>query len=119
MNILVVALLLVAQSAFGAFKIKGLSDVTVTSAGTRVQLTASNIRTPSVCIESKASNSGRIIVGGDDVGSGIGIELAAGQSACFTSEQAPGYDVIDLSTIYLDASTNSQVAKVIYYVYTP
>ena len=118
MKKIILTLLVMSEAAFGAYKLKGLSDVTVTSAGTRVQLTSSNILTPSVCIEAKSTNAGKVYVGDSNVTSSLGIELQAGQSICFDGGRVPGFDMIDLSTIYLDASTSTQVAKITYFVYS-
>ena len=115
MKKLILALLMLSSQAFAGYKITGLSDVTVTTGGTRVQMSSTAILSPSVCIEAKSDNSGKLFIGGSDVTSSKGIELAAGQSICLDASRSAGYDMIDLSTIWINASANTQVAKVIYY----
>lgn len=105
---------LVGQIAFASFKPIPLSDVTVSSAGTRVAITSSAIYAPVVCVQGHASNTGVIYVGDSSVSSTKGISLSAGQSACFDQSDVPGFDIIDLRTIYVDAATNGDKAKVIY-----
>jgi len=102
-------------SLFAAYTPKTLADVTVSSAGTRVQVSSSAILAASVCFQGKASNSGKIYVGGSSVAAAAGIEIAAGQAICF--EPNPGLDVVDLRDFYLDASASSQVAKILYLQY--
>ena len=116
MKLITLLLLLLSFKCFGAYTLKDLSDVTVTTAGTRVQLTSSSILTPTFCVQAKSTNSGLIYVSGITVSATNGIGLSAGQFACYSGEtQVYGFDVIQLNKVYLDASANGQVAKVTYY----
>ncbi len=75
------------------------SKTTVTTAGTRVVLAASNT-IQAVVIQAVQSNTGTIYVGDSSVSSTNGYELIAGQ--------AIGVAIDNLNKIYIDASANSQ-----------
>lgn len=73
---------------------------TVTTSGTRVQLTATPTTISSVVIKGLAANTGKIYVGDVTVTTSNGFELAAGATISIA--------VNDLSKVYIDASANSQ-----------
>lgn len=87
---------------------------TVTTAGTRVQASATSIFTPDVTVQALASNTGVIYVGDVTVSSTAGIALTAGQSVSFSIEPAGLGNDIDLSLVYLDSSVNGEKANVMY-----
>ena len=78
-------------------------DKTVTAAGTSETLAASQ-QVRSVTIVAKDGNTGRVYVGGADVGSSTNQGLQAGDTLTHTS--AGGW--LDLSDIYLDADVNGE-----------
>lgn len=75
------------------------AKVTVTTAGTRVQLNASRA-VQSVTIKAGLTNTGIIYVGDSTVASSNGLELAAGDSVSM--------DISNLNVLYIDASVNNQ-----------
>lgn len=74
--------------------------VTVTTAGTRVELIGSTTAIQSVTVKALSTNSGTIYVGNSGVSSSNGFQLAAGDTISL--------DLVDLSTVYIDASANTQ-----------
>lgn len=97
-------------------KVFSIADVTVTTAGTEVQLSSTTIRASSVTIQALNTNTGFIYVGDSNVASGRGIELDAGQAITISADLSgrPGGDEIDLSDIYVDSSVNGEKVKVVY-----
>ena len=76
----------------------------VTTAGTRVQLDATERPVSAVMIIAKSSNVGRIFYGGSDVASTTQTGLEPGESVVFGSiEEEP----FMLTSIYIDSATNS------------
>lgn len=77
---------------------------TVTTAGTRVQLSTSKARVGSVAITAETDNTGIIVVGAVTVvaavGTRRGIPLAAGQTISL--------DIDQLSDIYIDATVDTE-----------
>lgn len=99
-----------------ALKLTQLGQVTVTSAGTRVQITATSTPTYYVTIQADPGNSGTIYVGDSSVSSTVcAAALSAGASIRI---EGPKYrnstDEVVLSDIYVDASANSQKVNVGY-----
>ena len=74
--------------------------VTVTTAGTRVQVSASSVACKGITVKSLAANTGTMYVGNSTVASTNGYPLAAGQAISF--------DISNLSTVYIDASVNGE-----------
>jgi len=91
---------------FGANNITKLSGgrKVVTTGGTREQVTTSETLTSAVIVQALRSNSGNVMIGGDDVdvtaGSENGIELTPGQTA--------DINIIDLSLLWIDADNNGE-----------
>ena len=73
---------------------------TVTTSGTRVQLTSTSTPMFFAIITALSSNTGTIWVGGSTVASGRGMPLVALQSC--------KVDVDDLSKIYIDSTVNGE-----------
>lgn len=94
--------------AFGQAKIAALPEITVTTAGTAVQVDASHLYVSSVTIQADPANTGQIFV--EDSNLNVMAKITAGQS--FTPPSAPS--PTDLFTLYLDASANGQKAMVSY-----
>lgn len=74
--------------------------VTVTTAGTRVQLSGSSIPVRSVCIKAQNANTGLMYVGDVLVSATVGYELTSNASICL--------DVNNLNLIYIDSSVNGE-----------
>lgn len=72
----------------------------VTTAGTRVQLSASSVACKKVYIQAKVGNTGIIYVGGSTVASGRGIELYPTNTITLT--------VSNLNLVYIDSSVNAE-----------
>jgi len=76
----------------------------VTTAGTRVQITATSTAIGGVIIQALEANTGKIAVGGSDVvaasGTRVGVVLGAGESMTL--------GVKDLNAVWLDSTVNSE-----------
>lgn len=86
---------------------------TVTTAGTAVQLSTSQIRAKRIIIQSESDNTGLIAVGGSTVvaaaGSQQGIVLVnAGDSVTLINN--------DLSEVYIDSSVNGEGVTYAYFI---
>lgn len=79
------------------------NQVTVTTAGTRVQLSGSSTPIRSICIKALHADTGKIYVGNSTVSSSNGYELIADLSACL--------DVNNINLIYIDSSVNGEGAS--------
>lgn len=75
------------------------NQVTVTTAGTRVQL-ASTTSIRSVCIKALNGNTGKIYIGDVTVSASNGYELPKDVSVCL--------DINNLSLVYVDSSVNGE-----------
>lgn len=90
-----------------------VASKTVTTAGTRVQLTTSALLAPSFYIEALGTNTGFIYVGDSSVSSTLYMaRLSAGQgfSLSGVSEGRGIGGEISLSTIWIDSSVNGEKA---------
>jgi hypothetical protein len=90
---------------------------TVTTAGTRVPLSATALKAYQIAIRAKTANTGVIYIGGSDVTS-AGYQLAAGQTLSYgdlhdASTQLRDFR-IDLTQIYIDSSVNGEGVEVVY-----
>ena len=87
--------------------IAGGATKTVTTAGTRVQLSTTKFLCEGVCIQALETNTGYVAVGGPDV-----VATASSARVCFVT-LAPGASaiipIIDLKQVYIDATTNSNI----------
>lgn len=93
----------------------------VTTAGTRVALSATTLTSKEVVVQAKPSNTGTIYLGGSAVASTAGICLAPGESFNFANLMTPahqaGGDVdFDMSQIYIDSSVNGEGVFCLYTV---
>lgn len=77
-----------------------INQVTVTTAGTRVQLSGSSIPVRSVCIKALNGNTGKMYIGDVTVASSNGYEMPKDVSICL--------DVNNLNLIYVDSSVNGE-----------
>ena len=78
----------------------GSGQKSVTTAGTRVQLSSVSYLIHSITIKAKSGNTGSIYVGASDVISTNGFILAAGEGISL--------DVDNLNDIWLDSSVNGE-----------
>ena len=74
--------------------------VTVTTAGTEVQVSATSVPIKGITIKALAANTGTMYVGSSTVASTNGYPLAAGQAISF--------DISNLNTVWVDASVNGE-----------
>jgi len=90
---------------------------TVTTAGTRVQLTTSGIKSPSVSIQALRANTNVVYVGNSAVSSATHfISLAAGGTVVLSAEQfGLAGASIELSNIWLDAAVSAEGVMVGYF----
>lgn len=79
---------------------------TVTTAGTRVQVTATITPILWITVQALSTNTGTIFVGGSTIDSTRGVHLTAGEA----------YDirVRDLSAVWLDSSVNGEKLTYLY-----
>lgn len=94
----------------------GLS-VTVTTAGTAVRISSTDLVVRSLAIQAKAANTGVIYVGGSDVlnSSKNGVALTAGSSFGFLpSGESKTSVYYNLKNIWIDSSVNSEGVSVTY-----
>jgi hypothetical protein len=85
---------------------------TVTTAGTREQMTTSNLRVPSVVIQAESDNTGRVYIGNSTVSStNCFAHLGAGGSVSISAADFGLADAqIDLSQIWFDVGTSGDGA---------
>jgi len=83
---------------------------TVTTAGTREQLTTNTVKTPSIVIQALAANTNRVFIGNNTVSSTTHfVSLPAGGSVNLSSvDFGLGEAQIDLSAIWLDVTTSGE-----------
>lgn len=99
-----------------AVKAHTISAVTVTSAGTRVQISSEKRPVSSILFQADPSNTGLIYVGDSTVSSSNGIALGAKDSYEVSGDERPsGLDELILSDFWVDASSNSQIVRVQYF----
>lgn len=98
-----------------ALKNKLLGSVVVTTAGTRVQVSASTNGVLAIAIQAKKGNSGNIFVGDSTVSSSNGHQLGPGDwyfmNPVLPNSLVHGYR---LSDIYIDAAVNAEGVIVSY-----
>ena len=85
----------------------GVFKKVVTAAGTREQLTTSNLTALAVLIQAEDDNTGIMYVGDNLVSSALGVELSAGDNITFSAvELGLASAEISLEDIWLDSSIN-------------
>ena len=101
-------------------KMKNITK-TVTTAGTRVQLTTAKILVPMVVIQALSGNTNPVFVGSTNVSSTLYfVRLAATNSVSITALTAgSGVTMVDLSSIWLDATTSAEGVNVGYMEQAP
>lgn len=92
-----------------------VADKNVTTAGTRVQLSSTNIYAYSVAIEAKLANTGKIYVGDVSVSSTRGHQLEPGGSYVVAGEIVGNrVNLVNLASIYIDSSVDAEGVKITY-----
>lgn len=94
-------------------KAKILTSVTIAIAGTRQQITSTDMAVYSVVIQADLLNTGNVYIGDSIVSSSNGIELAAGDSYIVEAQDL-GDQEINLSDFYVDTDTNGNVVRIQY-----
>lgn len=100
-----------------SIKLFTVPQVTVTTAGTRVQVSATDTPITTILVQADPNNTGYIYVGDSSVSSTrASAALGPGQSEAITSDASgrAGWDEYVLSDFYLDANTNGNKAYVSY-----
>jgi len=99
-----------------AQKSRPLAPVTVSVAGTRVQITSSASGCGGIIFQANSANTGKIYVGDSTVTSSNGIAIGPGESYTIASQSLDG--VMDaeliLSDYYLDADTSGNSCRIQY-----
>lgn len=92
-----------------AVKLKTVSTVTVSSAGTAVPLSATSLLVYSVSVQSLRTNTGYQYIGDSTVTSSNGQEFGPSDVAEVEGPSSPrgGQEQFDLSEIYVNSSTSS------------
>lgn len=99
-----------------AQKSRILGLVTVTLAGTRVQVTSSSIGCGGIIFQASSSNSGKVYIGDSTVTSSNGIALGPGESFTVAGHSLDGNmdSELILSDYWVDADTNGNSVRVHY-----
>jgi hypothetical protein len=89
--------------------------VTVTTAGTRVQVNSTTLYTPSLLIQADPQNSGYLYVGNSEVADDNFIAaLAPGESLRWERDPGKAVEEVDLSDYYLDSASDGNIGAVSY-----
>ncbi|MDQ3024113.1 MAG: hypothetical protein M3R04_07000 [bacterium] len=98
-----------------AKKLVTVGDVTVTTAGTRVRVTATETQCESIIFQGHPSNTGYIYFGDTLVSATRGTALEAKQAGTVApAKEGEGGELMDLSDFWVDASVNGEKVKVSY-----
>lgn len=93
-------------------------NVTVATAGTRVQVKATSTVARMVAIQGKYTNSGTLFVGDSSVAASNGFALNAREAFSVGEMQLMTADNrIDLSLLYVDTSSSGDIAIIAYIPY--
>jgi hypothetical protein len=102
--------------AVSGLKLKTLTAVTVTTAGTRVPLSATTVNVYAVTIISMSSNTGTQYLGDSTVTSSNGLPFGPGEDVELDAPDVKGLDQFDISKIYLDSSSSAAAFRVIAWI---
>jgi len=96
-------------------KLFTVADIDIPTAGTRVQVSATDTPVTTVIVQAKATNAGLVFVGDASVSATRGISLAAGKAIALNADEfGEGAGEFILSDVYVDAATNGDDVKVAY-----
>lgn len=100
---------------------KFLGEVVVTTAGTAVPLSATELRVMSVTIQWDSGNVGPVYVGRSDVSGVLSLHIDSTQPSITISAEDSVADEdmisLDLAQIYIDAANNGDKVRVAYLEY--
>lgn len=100
-----------------AAKLTTLGSVAVTTAGTRVPISATALPANAVIIQASVGNAGKIYVGDSTVDASKGHALAAGEALILNAMESPkGLEEYMLNDVYLDADNDTEGVVVQYVV---
>ncbi len=103
--------------AVQGLKLKTIAAVTVTTAGTRVPISATTVMVYSLIIVSLSTNTGTQYAGDSTVSAANGCPIAPDGSIEFEPpDSARGYDQFDIKDIYVDSSTNGAEFRVMAWI---
>lgn len=103
-----------------AIKLKTGTVVTVTTAGTRVQISSQVRAVSSILIQGDESNKGNIYLGDDTVTASNGQAIGPGKGAEISGDQRPsGTEELFINELYLDASKDGDKARISYFIRKP
>ncbi len=94
--------------------------VTVTTAGTAVRVSSSDLHVKKIIVRPAAANTGNIFLGNDgagDVALGTGLEMEPADPALVIGdlEIAGKDDTINLKDLWVDSSVNGEKLSVLYF----
>lgn len=96
------------------------SVVTVTTAGTAVQLSSEARPIPSIVIQGDLTNTGNIHLGDSTVTSSTGLAIGPGETVEITgSEVGSATAELILSDLYIDADVNGEGVRVAFFKRRP
>lgn len=88
----------------------------VTTAGTRVPLSATSLMVTRFTVQALFGNTGRIYVGGSTVASTNGISLDAKQMLAVDPQKKGPSEKTDLANWYIDSSVNLEGVSIMYFI---
>ena len=95
-----------------ALNIKTLAQKTVTTAGTRVQITTTPLLgVEAIYLSAPAANTGIVFIGDSSVAAGRGVEIAKGTTFTILS---PKGEMLALESLYVDAATSGDKLNITY-----
>jgi hypothetical protein len=99
-------------------ELKGLGYVTVTTAGTPVPLSSTQIITPGCLIQAAKTNTGIVYIGGSDLGALTrATELSPGEAIEIVGPGISGSEEeLNLAQIKIDAATSGDKVVVSYFI---
>lgn len=95
----------------------GTINVTVTTAGTRVQVTTTDLPVARIFLRGHAANTGHIYFGDVTVSSTVGLQLKVGDMPFELSTPTieGESDPVNLKNFYVDSSVNGDKLSILYF----
>jgi len=92
-------------------------NVTVTTAGTRVQVSTTDLLVKKVIIAGHAANTGHIFLGTSNVSSTVGLQLKVGAPPLVLGDIEIGGrdDFFNLKDMWIDSSVNGEKLSILYF----
>lgn len=90
-------------------------QVSVTTAGTRVPLSATKKYVNKLWVKAKSTNTGLIYIGDVTVSSTVGFILSAKEEIDLSGVYAKDNYIVDLNEIYIDSSVNAEGISIAYF----